>query len=41
MISSDPRERLEPPADLHIGMERLLGMTPIEPFHTPLSQFKA
>lgn len=35
---NDPRESMEAPIAMHEGMERLLGVTPVEPFHHAISR---
>jgi len=37
-ILNDPRESMEAPIALHEGMERLLGVAPVEPFHHAISR---
>ena len=37
LIRADPRERIEAPPSLHEGMERLLGMAPVEPYNAPIA----
>ena len=37
-ILNDPRESMEAPIAMHEGMERLLGVAPVEPFHHAISR---
>jgi hypothetical protein len=37
-ILNDPRESMEAPIAMHEGMERLLGVAPVEPFHHAVSR---
>lgn len=34
---NDPRESMQAPIAMHEGMERLLGVAPVEPFHHKIS----
>jgi hypothetical protein len=35
---ADPRESMEAPIAMHEGMERLLGIAPVEPFHHAINR---